>query len=295
MGATALRDGRYDGAERLLIDARKRDPRYGASRFLLAETFLDEQKILPGLRELVVLSRISPQLMPAVATALAAYSHTPGAVPRLRQALRGNPEIENALLAFLANDARNARLILSLASGRKPSNGLTGWQQELLASLVKSGDPRDAVALWQQFTARAVPDVGDFSDSSVASPFTWNLASSSGGAAIAHGRMLDVQFFGEADTSLASKTVVLAPGQYRLQFKLTHPPSDRGSVHFVAACVPDGRKLLDAPIASAAAGPAARFEVPERCQAQVLSLIGFAEVFPAETDFSIADLNVLKL
>lgn len=293
-GAMALRSGRYAAAERRLVDARQRDPRFEAARMLLAQTYLAQEKLVPGLKELVALTQISPEVMPVITAALAGYAKTPGAVPRLQRALHGNPAMADALLAYLAGDARNVQLILSLSSGAHGSGDLLRWQQKLLSSLVESGDAANALALWRQFTGRGIPDPGDFSNGAVHSPFTWTLLSSGGGAATSRGRRLDVQFFGEADTSLASTVLVLGPGTYELRFDLIGAASDQEAVHFLITCVPGGGKLLDLPL-SAKSGSAARFQVPANCHAQKLQLLGFAQVFPAEVAFSIINLQVQKL
>lgn len=294
-GAMALRQREYRQAEQRLMDARRRDPRFEATRMLLAQTYLVQEKVVPGLKELVSLSQISPAVMPGITAALAAYSHAPGAVSRLQQALRGNPSLENALLAYLAADPRNAQLILSLVSGEHRGNTLSQWQQKLLSSLVSSGDAANALRLWHEFTGRGTPDLGDFSNSVIQSPFTWTLRTSSAGSATAHGQRLDVQFFGETDNSLASTTLILAPGQYQIGFRVSGASSDKPSVHLLLVCVPSGAKLLDVAVVPRTGASGARFEVPAGCAAQTLNLMGFAQVFPTEAAFSISDVQVHKL
>lgn len=291
-GALALRRGQVAKAEELFLAARARDPRNAAVRFLLANAFLQRDQVLPALNELTVLTQISPQLTPSITGVFAAYARTPGAAVKLKRAIAGNPGLENSLLAALAEDPRNAPLILALAWKTRADGDLLQWQQKLLSSLLEAGKAADAAALWQRFTGRNSRDLGDFSDSSVASPFTWKLLSSSAGVAIARARTLEVEFSGQADASLASTVLTLEPGRYEFRWNLDDVPREP-IVHWVITCVAPRAPMMDASVSSSPTA-AASLEVPPGCPAQRLELKGFAQTFPTEVAFSVSSLQIKR-
>ncbi|HEU4635700.1 MAG TPA: hypothetical protein VFS41_05935 [Edaphobacter sp.] len=293
-GAIALREGRALDAERLLLEARRRDPRDRGVRFLLADLFLRQGKVVAGLQELGALATLSPGVAQSIAEVLASYSRTPGAIPKLRQALQRHPEIEQALLSKLAEDAANVNLVLSLATPSHVQNDVLDWQRKLLYSLVNSGQFARAQDLWHTFSGRTEAPLGDFSDSKVTSPFTWSLLTSADGTARAIDGGLEVQFFGRADVALASRLLLLHPGEYDLRFRATSS-DDATLLHWRVTCLPSGRALLDVAVAEPSDGTSSsRFTVPLGCAAQRITLQGLAAVYPSETDVTIAGLEVRR-
>lgn len=294
-GAIALRRAKYELAEQLLDAARQRDPRNRPVRLLLADTYLRQQKVDSALQELVVLTRLSPEMTSAVTAMLSQYAHTSGAAQRLRRALSRSADIENALLLQLAVDPANATLILSLASRIRGEDRLLDWQQKLLSSCVEAGQFRTAWELWRRFSNLPVSAVGDFSDSKLVSPFTWTLMQSAEGVATSNYPSLNVDFFGRRDVLLASKMLMLTSGQYELQFRVIEPSSNPSSLHWVITCLPGGRELANLPLSKSSGSASFPFQVPLDCKAQRMELNGFAQVYPAETELSIADLQVRRL
>lgn len=293
--AVALRDGRDAKAEQLLIQARRRDPRDRGVRFLLAELYLRQNKVGPGLKELVALTKLSPETTASITDMLASYAHMPGAVPQLRRTLQLAPKIKSVLLSKLSEDAGNSALILDLARPISRSNDLLAWQNRLLASLIKAGEFPRALALWQQFSGQSQANVGNFADSKVSSPFTWTLLSSSDGSATATNRQLAVEYFGRSDAALASRTVLLPPGQYNLSFRQAESSADPAGIHWTVTCLSDGHSLLNAPLQRGSSGTSSfAFIVPADCSAERITLLGVAAVYPSEIDVTIADLAVRR-
>ena len=293
-GAMALQRGNVAGAEQLLLEARRRDPRDFGVNFLLAQVYLQQAKVAAGLQELLTLANLSPGVVSPVTDMLAGYARLPGALPQLRRVLRSSPDMKSALLAKLARDPQNADLILGLAAPVYPSKALDGWQKGLLASLVNAGEFTKAFGLWHNFSGRSESDLGDFSDSEVSSPFTWTLLTSSEGYATATKRRLDLEFSERSDAPLASRVILLAPGQYELAFRITSAQTELSSVHWQIYCLPGRRKLLDQPLANATSIQSFPFDVPAACSAQNITLQGLAAIYPSEITFSIADLEVRK-
>jgi tetratricopeptide (TPR) repeat protein len=295
-GATALKELRYAEAQQLLTDARRRNPRSKAVRFLLADVYARQQKTIPALHELLILSDLAPEMNEPIVQMLAEFSYTRGAVSALGRALRDKPQIEGALLSRLADRPENTRLILSLASSRRGTAGLLDWQEKLLFTLVKAGELRTAAPLWLRFSGQAPGAIGNFSDSTTKSPFTWNLAESAEASARSSGQALETRFFGRADIDLASKIAVLGPGRYNLRFRVEGARGDLGTLHWRVTCLPGGNQLADVPLSQARQGRlSTNLDVSGQCEAQELKLVGLAHVYPAEVSLKIADLQIKKL
>lgn len=300
-GAIAVQEGESSRAERLLLQARHRAPRSRAGRFLLADLYLRQEKALPALQEMVVLTRISPAFVSSVAPMLAEYARIPGAVPRIRRVLTANSSLESVLLSQLAADPANAELIFSLATHRTTTGGeLLQWQERLLSSMVDAGQYKRAFSLWQRLLgtdARGSAEIQrPFRRSDVKSPFVWTFSESTEGAAWPANGDLGVLFFGRDDFTLASRLLVLPPGQYQLSMRVSKDIPTAESVRWVVMCLPEKTHLLDLPLSLASSGAlAARFQVPPECEAQLLQLRGFAQTYPSAAEVRISDFNVRRV
>jgi hypothetical protein len=186
-GTIAQMAGNGSRAEQLFLAARTRDPRAPAARYFLADRYLRTNRIAQGLLEMAVLARLSERASEPLGPALAAYARTPGAVPELRRFFRESPATRDLTLAILAEDPRNAALVLSLA----PAAGTRqdpppAWQGRLVQSLVASGDYAGADAVWRRITGvtnRGLLFNPRFRDTSAPPPFNWQLTSGSYGVA----------------------------------------------------------------------------------------------------------------
>jgi hypothetical protein len=300
-GAIAVQEGEYSRAERHLLQARRRSPRSRAGRFLLADLYLRQQKVLPALQEMVVLTRISPQFISSLAPMLADYARTPGAVPRLRRVLADNPSLETALLSQLAADPANAELIFSLVTQlRQARTELLPWQERLLSSMVEAGQYKRAFSLWQRLSGgearEAVEGDAPFRRSDAKSPFVWAFTESAEGAAEPENGELRVLFFGRSDVTLASRVLVLPPGRYQLSMRVSGDVAAAEGVRWVAICLREKTNLFDLPLSGASSGTlVARFQVPPECDAQQLQLKGFAQTYPAASEVRTRDFTLRRV
>jgi hypothetical protein len=155
--ALAERSGDYGRAERLLRKARWRNPRSTAARYLLADVWLRENKIVEGLGEMATLTRLLPSASVQLVPALAEYARSPGAREKLVTILQPNPQLKRPLLNALAADPDNAELILSLAGpdARSTDKDAQSWKARLLAGFVKRNDFVRAYTLWRAFAGLA--------------------------------------------------------------------------------------------------------------------------------------------
>lgn len=295
-GTSELSRGNYSEAETFLLAARERGPRSAATRYLLSELYLRQNRVGAALAELAVFRRLVPALTGALAPALAQFAQTPGAASRMRHVLKNDPDLENLVLTELAADHRNADLILSLAARRPTDGAVPAWQGKLLSALVTGGNYEQAYALWRAFApptdVRA--DLSSFQRSKSPSPFTWTLAEGSAGAVEAAQNGLDVQFTGRANVTLASRTVLLPKGRYVMRMRVSGDVPPAESVSWSLTCLPNDRKAANVSLARPGTLSVA-FEVAEECRAQRLELKAVGQTFPETAEFSIRGFVIRRL
>ena len=299
--ALAQKRGDLRSAERLLIEARRRDPRSQAARFLLASLYLQTGAILPGLREMEVLTRFFPQGADAVVPGLAAYAATPGAVPKLKQLLAESPELEPRVLAALAADPKNAGLILQLSSRRGPSNGKPPeWQARLLESLVADRQYAKAYSIWAQL-ARAEARPGalyrpDFTPTPAPPPFNWALAKAGGGIAEpVPGGGVHVLHYGRDRIVLARQLAVLPAGRYQLSMRVHGNVGLDGQLRWQVRCLPTKKTVFELGLARSALHPTGQFEARPQCGAYAVEFVGLPQEAPSSSDATITGLQLARV
>jgi hypothetical protein len=295
-GTIADTMGNGGRAERLLLAARLRDPRSSAARYLLALRFLDEGDVGRALEEMTALGRLMPSAKGAMIDAMAAYAKQAGAAARLRELVRGDPEVEQRLLATLAQDAANADLILAIAGPRQNARPGQSWPSELVAALVRSGQPARARQVWARLSGET-PAVGvfhpDFRPSAAPPPFNWSLATAAG-AALIEARAaggLDIVYYGRDSAVLASQRLVLPPGRYRLEGDHS-ATQGTGALSWVVSCDGAAQPLLSLPLAVDGAEQA-EFAVPgAACGSQLLELRATPGEVASQLSLAIRRVNV---
>ncbi|MEO7365416.1 MAG: tetratricopeptide repeat protein [Sphingomicrobium sp.] len=287
-------------AERLFAAAEAREPRSVAARYFLADRYLRTGRTSRALAEIAVLSDLFPQGMVGFGPALATFAPTPGAVPQLRRLFHSSPRLEPVVLSSLADDAKNAKLILTLW-GRPASTvdpAASQWQAKLINALVDQGQFGSAYAVWRRVTgeqdSRGALFNPQFAKSTIPPPFNWALATAGGVVEPIADGQLQVIYFGRSDTILAEQLLLLGPGQYELSMDISKPPGEGGEIAWSLACAPGKEALARLPIdrrGRAAVG----FTVPQGCAAQRLRLTGTPGDFPKSQDFSIGKLSLAKV
>jgi hypothetical protein len=240
-----------------------------------------------------------PQGMVGFGPALATFAQTPGAVPQLRRLFQSSPQLEPVVLSALANDARNAKLVLTLWGRRNssPDPASAEWQAKLINKLVEQGQFGSAYAVW-----RLVTGVADsrgslfnprFAKSTEPPPFNWKLATDGGVVEPTRGDRLQVIYFGRNDAVLAEQLLLLPPGRYQLSMDISAPPGEGGAIAWSLTCVPGKAAVFRLPIEQKGR-LAVSFLVPEGCAAQRLQLTGTPGDFPQSQDFSIGKFSLTK-
>jgi tetratricopeptide (TPR) repeat protein len=304
-GLSAARRGRYDEAERFLTEARRRNPRLRPARLFLLDRYLRQNRMAAAAGEVVSLRRLIPEVSEALAPQLAQLARDERSGGALMRVLAREPELQQAVLEYLAAVGTDPDLILRVASAApaRPSAEGLPWQRRLLTSLVARNDYARALRLWRSFSGlpagggdKAVYD-GRFQRLPGAAPFNWRLTSqSAGGGEYGSAPALDVEYFGRETADLAEQMLVLRPGRYRLRFRVEgSAKGDDSRLAWRVGCNGGSALLLDLPIREVDAAPrdfTGEFTVPASCPAQWLRLTGIAGEFPGTQSVSISNLDI---
>ena len=294
-------------AERLLTEARERNPRSRPTRLLLLDRYLRTNRVDDAAVEIAVLSRLIPAARQALVPELAKFAGNPRTRGSLASVLRSDPEMREEILNHLANSTGDPDLVLRLAEtsgARIVPTETRPWQRSLLDTLVKKGEIERAYRLWARFTGAAGPASGKgiydgrFQGLPGSPPFNWEFVSSGAGIAEkAKGPAVQVEYYGRQPTTLATQLLMLKPGRYRFAFRAEGDATGDGSkVAWTLECLPGTPALLELPITKLTyAGKviAGDFTVPtEGCSAQWLRLVGRSAEFPSAQSVTITDVQV---
>jgi len=285
-------------AEQAFLAAERRDPRSLPARYFLAELYFRRQDSTRGLAEIGALARLAPNGVQSLAPYVAAYAKDRSSWPYLKAMFHSEPKLEEATLATLATDARNADTVLTLAD-RNRSGPSSAWLAPLLDSLGKAGQFARARAIWAsvghvQFDRSALVFDSDFTQSDAPPPFNWTLTSSTVGLAERQrGAGLHVIFYGQEDGALASELLVLRPGIYRLTTVAVGSPTNGDALLWAVTCVGGKEPLASIPL-SAAVGRAWSFTIPADCPGQRLELFGSSSDIPKQSEATIRGIILVQ-
>jgi hypothetical protein len=288
--------------DRLLEEARRRDPRFRLTRLLLLDRYLREGRVPEAVVEMKTIDRLVAGATNALTAALAQMAQDPKTAPRMLPLLRRQPTLQEAVLESLVASGADASVVLSVAGPAARSARSAPWQADLLTRLVDKGQYGQARNLWQTFTGTREDERYGIYDSEFIGrpgplPFNWKLATSGVGAAErAPGHSLQVAYYGREKGELASQLLMLRSGPYRLSFRATSDGSEDSHISWTIVCGPGEHVLLQLPIGST--GTAARqftgtFIVPSAaCPAQWLKLLGVPGDIEASRNVHISGLSI---
>jgi hypothetical protein len=291
-GAIAQTEGRGSQAERLFQTARDRDPRSLAARYFLSELYFRTGRIPQGLIEMAALARIEPRAAAPFLPAVAAYARTPGAVPQLKRFFRTRTDVELDVLSLLSQDARNAELVLALATVDR-TDPPPEWRKRIVQSLVHAGQFGKARAIWLRLN-RLQDSPGLFNPRfeklAATPPFNWTYSETSDGLAEPSGAgRLEVLYYGRQPAVLASQLLSLQPGRYRLGMEISGETQADG-LQWSVRCANRNQKLIRLPLRGRA--PNGAFAVPPNCPAQWIELQGTPGEMPRTVEVSVGGLRL---
>ena len=287
--------GQPDLAEQAFVAAERRDPRSLPARYFLADLHFRNNDARRGLPEVAVLARLVPDGANKLAPYIASYAQDRANWPLLRSMLRSGRNLEDASLAVLASDARNAEAVLALSDPQR-RNGDAGWLPILMTSLSNAGEYRKAQSIWAAVT-KAPAQPGQlfdprFAETKAPPPFNWTLASSTVGLAERlPGRGLHVIYYGHEDGPLISQLLVLPPGKYRLGTDARALPEAADALRWTLHCAKGDALLSSLPLTEAV-GRGWSFEVPASCPAQRLELTGSSSDLAEQADVTIRSVRL---
>jgi len=281
-------------AMRAFRAAQWRDPRSLPAAYFLADYHLRVGNASEGLTQAALLARLSPGGVGAIAPYVAAYARDPAHWAQVRGVVGSQPELQDAVLATLAQDPRNIAAILALAdkSHRKPDSL---WLPVLLSKLIESGNYTQAHSLWSSIgggrASELVFDTG-FAKPLPPPPFNWVFSTSNVGLAERQpGGRLHVIFYGNIDGVLASQLILLPRGRYRLETELSDQSVHADALRWSIRCAKNTDPFASVGI-DEAASKGWTFEVPADCPAQWLELAGRSGDVAQQAEVTISELSV---
>ncbi|MDT9599700.1 tetratricopeptide repeat protein [Sphingosinicella rhizophila] len=307
-GLIARVNGDAARGERLLAEARRRNPRSRTARLVLLDGYLQSNQVAAASAEIRVLNALVPQVATVLVPELARMVRNPRTRPAMMRVLEGDAIMRQSVLEQLASSGADPDLILRIAQTDRASGSARAapWQGLLIQKLIDKGDVRRAHRLWQSFIgARETQDAksvydGSFKGLPGAAPFNWKLTQGTAGVAEpARSGGLEVAFYGRLPTELASQMLMLRPGRYRLQFRVEGSAKGEGSrLVWVVACHKAKSPLLELPlknISYATRRIVADFNVPASgCPAQWLRLSGINGEFATAQNVTIGEVEIRK-
>lgn len=220
-------------AQRLMEEARRRDPRSIIPRYWLFDNYLRNGDYSRGIAEAGALIRIQPAARPAAVAVLTALLQVPRARPALAAALRRRPAWRGTFFEQAAASPRLRDPAAALLRAITPGGAAYTGQDQLaiIRGTVRAGNHARAYALWlRTLPADQRPGTpglfdGGFRRGSEAPPFGWRLPKASSGATrivaapdARSGSGLAVRTEGERATLLAEQLVLSSPGPLRLTY-----------------------------------------------------------------------------
>lgn len=304
LGQQQLVDRQTDRGIRSLEAGQRLNPRNRLIHMALLVQYLKTNRFGPAAVQLSVLSRLIGRTQSAVAIALAQMILVPKTAPAAKRALRSDPDLERLVLITIANGTTPPDQILALASpsALADAGNRDSWGPVLVSRLVGMDRFTEAHQIWRRIyhlpeAAVAVPIFNpQFRTTPASPPFNWTLTASGLGAADPNNGGLAVDYYGRDSGDLASQTLVLSPGRYRIAFATEGGKPNAASRLFWTLACATGVKTVLANVAIPTTPGLHRvggtFAVSAACPAQTFRLRGEAGEFPSPISLTIKELSI---
>jgi hypothetical protein len=303
-GVAALAKGQTAQGDRLLEEARRRNPRLRMAHLLLLDRYLLEHRVKDAVVEMKALGNLVAGASELLTPELARMAQDPTTAPQMLPLLRAQPVLHEAVLENLVGSGADEAVVLNVAGPAARSGGTEPWKAALLSRLVSRDQLEQAWDLWKRFAGVSGDAAGkglydsDFAGRPGSPPFNWDLSSSGPGVAErSRGHALQVDYYGRDNGNLASQLLMLRPGRYRLSFRATGDASGEGSrLVWTIVCNKGDASLLRLPIGGVTSdnkGFAGVFTVPANgCPAQWLRLVGISGDVESAQSATISGLSI---
>jgi hypothetical protein len=300
--------GRNDAARPIMREVVRRNPRAKAGRIWLMADALRRGDLATATGHIERLMAIDPAQSLGYFPILADIAKQRGGERLIADILARGPMWRTQFLGFLTTRgvAPDRIFRLNNDSTGVPKVGGEPAQTALIQQFITRGDYDGAYIAWVNFLPpSALTKVttvydGGFAGLPGPQPFNWTFsASDAASVGIDPGRGLHIEYSGAQSARLASQTVLLKPGAYRLDFTAqgSGEAPDGGTLAWHLSCLPDNKPILELPVTGLTDRPvarAARFTVPAGCDAQLLSLDATLGTFPQSRSLNIAQVAINK-
>lgn len=290
-GARAELAGQLDLAVRRYEAARRRDPRSGPTRLVLAQAYARQGDAVGSILELEAATRLQPGSRLTVVPAIAEMAKHPHGEAIISKLLEERPQIRSLVLQSLASDISNIALLLRLAQSAGSDPEEQNWKNIAVNALVADGQIARARRLWAAWNNHdpRVPLTDPTFAGGAVEPFGWAILSDPAGVATrAEGGGLEVVFFGRDQATFARQLVTLVPGRYALSTSYEGgPPGDQ--VFWNLRCR-QGQALTQVQLSQLGL-----FEVPPGCDAQWLELVAIPPAEPQTVELTVRAVKLERV
>lgn len=301
-GFAALNAGALGDAARRFSEAIRRNPRNEAARIWLADRAMTAGDAAQAIAHLESLMRLDRERTEIWLRALATVANSPTGLAALEAHIRASDPVPGWAPQLIAR--LNASPALSLET-LTPLNRLTSQTQAgFLQRVDAERGTKAAYQAWRAFSfeegAGAVDWPYDplFQSMPGSAPFNWSLRNNL--AEFAQGGGLEVTYLGRGVAPYADQVMLLDPGRYRFEARLSGEGSaNGGGFAWQMSCKAPSISLGKVDIHDL--GPANRvysfdFSVPDTaCDAQVLILRGAPGEFPVRARAKIESVAIKRL
>lgn len=240
-------------AVRALEIARAREPRNRVTRILLADGYLQQERITETIQEVLVLEHLRTGagniLLPLLANLVRAPAFSAQTIAAL-----GDGPISTRVMSLLANDLAPVDLLIKFSFD--PGEDIKAKEDEratvarLVSPYLKAGDVQSASRLWKHYNSGDGLDLAQVTDPSFTGepgpPFGWEYGRKADAGLIEQvDDGLRVTHFGRSRWTVLRQVLLLNPGVYRIEYAVESAPDESGSLFWRVDCVEGPKALLN--------------------------------------------------
>lgn len=304
------RAGRLGHAIQLMEESRRRRPGHAATRLELIVYYGKARRFDPLLEELDMALALNQEARRLILPELTKLIADPEGRAALARMLARNPAWRKEFHdAARGRKVRPEYALLLMKEVAALTGGRAGPERGLyLQSLLEAGQFVRARTIWSAGLApaeRAKDGLlfdGAFNGSGAPPPFNWQFHDGDVGRAEPARepgrRHLDIVYYGGRDFTLAEQTLALAPGRYRLSFRVRSEAGIKsGDLSWRVTCTALANPAVTLSLAGATAKPASRsagFVVPQACGSQRLLLVAQPGDLSAEVRAEISAMEIAR-
>jgi hypothetical protein len=251
----AEQSGDSKRAERLMVQAKARDPRSTITRFWLLDRYMRTGRYALALDEVGPALRLRRQAMTVIMTVLATLANEPEFQAALAKKLASAPYWRTSFFQAASQETDPDVLLSLLASsrGELPDQKMEAEQKYVFQKMIEADDGVRAYRAWKSMLpARYRGRANGIYDSNFArwpgaEPFNWVVEDSEIGISrmvaagdLPQGSALNVRYFGSTAGVLAEQYVHVPPGNYRLSAvaRRRSQGATGGRLNLQARCAP---------------------------------------------------------